>query len=39
MSVRTGDQFLVGMGKQQKAETKEDYHGCYSDNAERDKVK
>ena len=33
-----GDQSLVGTGKQQEAETKENDHGRYCDNAERDQV-
>jgi hypothetical protein len=34
----TRDQFLVGMGKQKEAETKENDHGRCCDNAERDEV-
>jgi hypothetical protein len=33
-----GDQFLIGMGKQKEAETKENDHGRCCDNAERDEV-
>jgi hypothetical protein len=34
----TGDQFLVGMGKQKEAEAKENDHDRCCDNAERDEV-
>lgn len=34
----TGDQFLVGMGKQKEAEAKENDEGRCRDNAERDEV-
>jgi hypothetical protein len=37
--IRTGDQFIVRVGKQKEAETKENEHGCYCDNAEGDNVK
>jgi hypothetical protein len=33
-----GDQFLIGTGKQKEADAKENSHGRYCDNAERDEV-
>jgi hypothetical protein len=34
----SGDQFLIGMGKQKQADAKENSHGRYCDNAERAEV-